>query len=243
MNFLGTDIGNVARSYKIEEGDAAPDITLSASRSGNYLVLDGHPVVNKSISSGTVTTEIANNGGPDGLIDGTKIKSIVKDNTEVGTCACIGYMLLKFTWTTVQVVKTKQQPTGKDAKTTAWKVVETRQPVAVSDYLVTTAYNVTRATGKKVYAVHNNASDGGQVHVEQICAHRLRAFLLHLKGVGGAKSPTFNFKDLTAKGYVKFRGKAKGGGALSAACNGCEGVWKALRKDYPFLEGITLTQD
>ena len=102
---------------------------------------------------------------------------------------------------------------------------------------------MTRATGKKVYTVHNNASDGGQVHVEQICAHRLRAFLLHLKGVGGAKSPTFNFKDLTVQGYVKFRGKAKGGGALSAACNGCEGVWKGLRKDYPMLDGITLTQD
>ncbi|MEJ8826793.1 hypothetical protein WKW80_33115 [Variovorax humicola] len=233
----------MVRSYKIEEGSAAPDITLSASRSGDYMVLGGHPVLNKSIASGTITDEIANNGGPDGLIDGTKIKSIVKDNTEVGVCDCIGYMLLKFTWTTVQIVKTKEQPTGKDAKTTAWKVVETKQPVAVFDYLVTTACNVTREPKKTVYSVHNKESKGGQVHVEQICAHRLRAFLLHLKAVGGAKAPTFNFKDLTVKGFVKFRGKAKSGGALTVACNGCEGVWTDLRKDCPFLEDVKLAQD
>jgi hypothetical protein len=61
--------------------------------------------------------------------------------------------------------------------------------------------------------------------------------------VRDGKAPVFDFKDFSAEGYVKFRGKANKGGALSAACNGCKGVWTDLRKDYPFLGAIDLVQD
>ncbi len=237
MMFLGKEIGTIARAYKIEkEGPNVPSITLSAVRSGEYLVLAGEVVNNHAIAGSTVTDEIDINDGPEALVDGTTKKSIIKDNTEVGDCACIGFMLVKLTWTHTDLVKGPSK-----ANPNIWETKP--QEVSVSDFVVTTAYNVAREPNKNVYTVHNKSSKGGQVHVEQICGHRLRAFLEHLKGVGGARTPLFDLKEFQASGVVKFRGKANNGSPLTAACQGCQGVWKDLRKDYPFLEGITLSQD
>lgn len=244
MNFLGVDIGNVAGTYKIEkDGPNVPNLTLSAQRVGQYLVLGNQPVTNTAIAGRTVADEMDNNNGPDGYIAGTLIKSVLKDNTEVGACACIGCMVIKLTWTTTRAVTTKVPPTGPNAHKKQWETVTTMQPVVASDYILSTAYNVLRESTKTTYTVHTWAGAGSQTHVEQICGLRLRAFMNYLKARGGAQNPLFKLSDFTATGFVRFRGKKQNGHPLTEACNGCKGVWSDLADDFPFLAEVKLAQD
>ena len=244
MDFLGVNIGNVAGTYKIEkDGPHVPHVTLSAARYGQYLVLGDQPVTNTRIAGRTVADAMDANNGPDAYIDGTVKTSVLKDNTEVGPCACIGCMVIKLTWTTSRMVTTKAPATGPDARDNQWVTVTTAQPVVVSDCIVSTAYNVLREDKKDYYTVHTLNGKGSQTHVEQICAYRLRAFLGFLKACGGAQRPQFKFSDFTAAGFVRFRGKSKTGTSLKDACNGCEGVWNDLRRDFPFLAAVVLVQD
>jgi hypothetical protein len=166
MQFLGIDIGNVSGYYKIEKD--GPNLALAAERRGNYAVLGGHPVTNVTIAAASVIDVIEDNGGPDGLVDGTTQKSILKDNAEAGNCSCIGYMLVKITWTTRRLVNQQMAPPKGSPPNAKWETVSQMQQVQATDYIVTTAYNVAREPSKTVYTVHNNASKGGQVHTEQI---------------------------------------------------------------------------
>lgn len=243
MRFLGIDIGNnVTLSYQIElppngkKSAMPPLITLSARRSDPYLVLSGDPVSSAGISHGTVIDRIEEEDGPDGVIG--KGVSIIKGNTEVNNCICIGYMLLAVTMRTT-VREKREVPPGSGN----WTYVET--PQDVSDFIVTTAYNVVRNSNNE-YQVHEGSSNsnlGGQVHSEQICAYRLKAFFDYLKTVRVGRVPAFNFDNITVRGQVRFSGKNAKGSALTQACQGCEGVWGRLRETYRCLNDVVLESD
>ncbi|NLP63414.1 hypothetical protein [Paraburkholderia sacchari] len=246
MEFLGADIGdNVGGHYRIEQlkdGKAPnPDaIPWSAERVGQYLVLIGDPVNNQKIRADNLIDQFAAIDQAPRIGDVPEIdrpfpsldKSLLKDNKEVEGCICIGYMRLKIVMPVTSWVEHNAPP---------WTIQRTDY---ITDYIFATAYNVSLPEKAKKYQVHTSQSKGGQVHVEQICAYRLRAFLEHLSTNNEAKKQTvINLKTMRVRGAVKFSGKSSGKSSLHEACGGCVGVWTALKKEYPCLGDVELVFD
>lgn len=236
--FLGKELGNVMVGYRIETVLDAPALTLRAARSGTCLVLAGDPVA-KVMLDDEDAVETIDEAGADALIGGTSATAVVKGSKAVPDCVCIGYMLVKLTYGTDAIEKV--EPTGASSSTTNWAKTKTKK--YVEDYILTTAYNVTRKSGSDKYAVHTANEKNPQTHVEQICAYRLRAFIDHLRTLRDTSGPMFNLKNMTASGIVRFSGKTSSKKALSRACEACEGVWATLKGDHKFLAPIDLAQE
>lgn len=239
MEFLGVNIGdNVVGNYRIElptlgkdgkEVASPPDIPWSAQRVGQYLVLKGDPVAKKNISADNLIDKIA--AKETAFLENQT--SVLNGNKEVEGCICIGYMRLEIVMPETSWVTQEVAP---------WRTIETT--VDKTDFIFATAYNVSLPEKAKQYQVHTPKSEGGQVHVEQICAYRLRAFFKHLSEINAVRGATvFNLKTMRVRGEVKFSGKSSSKSSLHVACNGCEGVWTTLKTDYPCLAGVQLVFD
>ncbi|WP_213302435.1 hypothetical protein [Paraburkholderia sacchari] len=254
LTFMGVALGeNSTVRYSIEEEETNPPrLDLALRREGSYLVLDGNPT-NAGISSEAIAGKIAEekvgleralSGAATGVMNGVGMS---------GTPSiCMGYMVLRFTPRAAEVAApsfSKGPIDPKEAKKLksmqyAMQMGEIAAPAGLTqDLVLASAYNVMLQgkSGQKSYAVHAKGVDGGQVHVEQILAYKLRAFLGYLKNFREGPGRPFNLENINIEGRVYFR--FTDGTHTSGACAGCKGVWGKLKQEYPCAANIEPVKD
>lgn len=252
VTFLGVQLGhNVEVPYSVEEDTKTPPgLTLTLRRAEPYLVLDGDLAPGSRIDGGGVAENIAHpkRGLEDALVG--RASGVMNGIRMSGTkqSICTGYMVLRFTRraAVADTASSSKDPKALKKLRDLQRRIQLGEVVVpdgpAQDLVLATAYNITREDSKQDrYDVQAKGKSGSQVHVEQILAYKLRAFLDYLSTLTVGHEQPFNLADIDIAGHVAF--SFSDGTHTSKACEACEAVWKGLRQKYPSTAHIEISKD
>lgn len=251
LTFMGVPLGNnVQLPYSVEEDTKTPpQLTLTLRRSGEYMVLDGGLITGSTVDSDVVAENIAApKRGLESALSGKATGAMNGVRMAGKQSKCTGYMVLRFT---PRAVAADSEPVSKNPK--EMKKLRDLQhrmqhgedfaPNALTqDLVLATAYNIARENTKlKAYGVHAKKGDNGQVHVEQILAYKLRAFLGHLEQFTNDYGSPFVLANIAIEGNVYF--SFSDNTHTGMECPACGPVWVSLKADYRSTAGILICKD